>query len=64
MTSHMTEMTGHLLKVHLSCGFKQDECVKAVLNPGVHGFAQKPYDLDTLSRSIFAVINMGQERSP
>jgi DNA-binding NarL/FixJ family response regulator len=60
----MTELTRHLLKVHLSSGFKQDKRVEAVLNLGVQGFVQKPYDLDTLARSIFAVINMGQERSP
>ncbi|MCK7505101.1 MAG: response regulator [Desulfobacterales bacterium] len=47
------------LKVLLASGFKQDERVEAVLNLGVQGFVQKPYDLDTLSRSIFAVINMG-----
>ncbi len=52
------------LKVLLASGFKQDERVESVLNLGVQGFIQKPYDLDTLSRSIFAVINMEQERRP
>jgi PAS domain S-box-containing protein len=46
------------LKVLLASGFRQDERVEAVLKLGVQGFVQKPYSLDTLSRSIFAIITM------
>jgi PAS domain S-box-containing protein len=45
------------LKVLLASGFRQDERVESVLNLGVQGFVQKPYSLESLSKSIFAVIN-------
>jgi DNA-binding NarL/FixJ family response regulator len=47
------------LKVLLASGFRQGERVESVLDLGVQGFVQKPYNLETLSKSIFAVINMG-----
>ncbi len=42
----------HEVKVLLVSGFKQDERIKVVLDKGVTGFLQKPYDLYSLSASV------------
>lgn len=44
------------LKVLLASGFKHDERVESILNSGVYGFVQKPYNLQILSEAIFKVV--------
>lgn len=44
------------VKVLLASGFKQDERVQSVLDLGVRGFIQKPYDMVKLANTIHDII--------